>query len=569
MRTMKTLALAAFAASALALAGCGGGGSNTSSLTGTGGGGGGGGGGGNGGTTPATPTSLTVALNEATDTLTTLSGATGSVKTATDAAAKITTLGSGGDSSVAMTSAQAVLNARTTLATAIETAEEAKTAAEEAKAKLDATKDADAMALLNTAIAAAGTQITAARVVLNGDALRALVVGVTECPPATGVCTGDMKPKTAADKAKDVADDIYSALTRANNPPAVVGIPSPHNTSDTVGALVKGPSDAQGMTFAEIFGSKVMDKRIASAGSTVAVKATSIDDDAKVSDFLASASGTKAAFSADGAQTEATYKGIKGVLFCSGDCKAEGAGTDLALADKLTGSWYFTNRGRTDEGSNDNETTMADSTYTAGTGANAGTYTFESPGTYVRYGYWLSEGTGGNAGVFTINRYQSGPPATSADEAYGIDPNTDALSGNSATYKGKALGMSVVWETDTKGKEVKGSRASGGFTANVDLKMTFGISDSAVDATLKGTISNFEGNGVDTSWSVDLDSANLSDGIITGGGTGVTDGGDDAGTWTATAWGGSATTRPKGVYGAFDADFTNGAAGGVYSTRKQ
>ena len=50
------------------------------------------------------------------------------------------------------------------------------------------------------------------------------------------------------------------------------------------------------------------------------------------------------------------------------------------------------------------------------------------------------------------------------------------------------------------------------------------------------------------------------------------------GTWTATAWGGAASdasdpttpnseARPTGVYGAFNANFTNGAAVGVYSTR--
>ena len=107
--------------------------------------------------------------------------------------------------------------------------------------------------------------------------------------------------------------------------------------------------------------------------------------------------------------------------------------------------------------------------------------------------------------------------------------------------------------------------------------MTFGD-----NPTLKGMVSNFRGDGVDTGWSVELKSSALASGELGAAGTGTnrTVGGDATdGAWTATAWGGAIddtgtadvdeSARPAGVYGAFNAEFTNGAAAGVYATRKQ
>ena len=147
---------------------------------------------------------------------------------------------------------------------------------------------------------------------------------------------------------------------------------------------------------------------------------------------------------------------------------------------------------------------------------------------------------------------------------YIVDTTKPAFTGTSASYKGDAVGMSVVQTFDSKGKEL--SRASDHFDADVSLTMRFGSSP-----TLEGTVSNFRGDAVDPSWSVDLGTSVLADGVLGAGegSNGITDGGGTTtGSWTATAWGG-AQARPTGVYGAFDADFTNGAAVGVYSTRKQ
>ena len=41
------------------------------------------------------------------------------------------------------------------------------------------------------------------------------------------------------------------------------------------------------------------------------------------------------------------------------------------------------------------------------------------------------------------------------------------------------------------------------------------------------------------------------------------------GSWTAQAYGGSATARPDGIYGAFSADFSDGNAAGVYHAGKE
>lgn len=565
----KLWALSAGAlALSLALAGCGGGGSSGSpqtAVTGSGGGGGGGGGGGSGSTESKIPLSYATALNTAVAKLTTLSGdANGSaLMMAKDASGKLGVLASGGESSAAMMSAQTVLSAQMMLKKAVEDAGTAKTAAMEQKAKLSATDDVDVIAALDNAITAADTQIEAAQALLDAKATEMGSLAYY-ARMVTGADEDDLMD--AADKGKEVADAIYTALTTGAQLPAVeTSFGSvPTATSATVGKTMMGPSDAQGMTWAEIGGSGLMDMQIAAGAptgaATRAVMAKSVAG--MTAGDLFSTVGN-APSTTENAETDGDveYKGIAGVLICAGeDCGVENVveGT-FAATSKLTGSWYFA----PDLGSM--------TTYVAGT--TAGTYRQEVAGTdYVRYGYWLSVASATDD-TTTINRYVSGPSAQTA-AVYGVDANVKAFAGTSARYLGKAVGMSVVMTTDNSGKEL--TRASGGFTADVDLTMTFGGSPM-----LAGTISKFQGSAVDTGWSVDLKSSGLSS--TTGQlGTETTDrtvGGDaTSGSWTATAWGGAASdtsadtnpaARPAGVYGAFDANFTNGAAAGVYATRKQ
>ena len=568
----KLWALSAGAlALSLALAGCGGGGSSSGPSP-----------AGGGSTTvtppptttpdePAPKTSLSYAtdLNAAVAKLTTLSGdadADGSaLMMAKDASDKFRVLTSGGDSSAAMMSAQAVIDARTMLMDAVTAAGTAKTAAMTEKAKLSATDDADVIAALDTAITAADTQMKAAQALLDAEASETGSLA-SYVQMVTGTDEDDLMD--AADRGKEVADAIYTALTTAAQLPAVETTFSnvPTATSDIVGKVVMGPSDAQGMTWAEIGGSGLMDMQIAAGAptgaATRAVMAKSVAG-MTVANLFSTVPGS-APSTTENAETDVDvqYKGIDGVLICAGDdCGVENveAGT-FAGTSKLTGSWYFA----PDLGSM--------TTYVAGT--TAGTYRQEVAGTdYVRYGYWLTVASATDD-TTTINRYLSGP-VVQAGSVYGIDANIEAFAGTSARYLGKALGMSVVMTTDTKGNEL--SRASGGFTADVDLTMTFGASPS-----LAGTISRFQGKGVDTSWSVDLKSSELSNGelgVAADGSTNRTVGGDaTSGSWTATAWGGAVSdtsaasnpaARPAGVYGAFNAGFSNGAAAGVYATRKQ
>ena len=547
----KLWALSAGAlALSLALAGCGGGGSSSSpqppAVT------GGGGGGGTTTPTPPAPTALSYAtdLNASVATLETLSGADdaegSALMMAKDASEKLGVLGSGGNSVTVMTNADAILMARMMLSDAIDAAEDDKEEAETALKALDETEDADAISALDAAIKAADTAIEAAQALLDADASTAGSLA-SYVQMVTGTDDG-----TAADKAKEVADLIHTALTTEAQLATVETTFSnvPTAATDTATKPVSGPSDAQGMTWMQIGGSGLKDMRIVAGASgtpTRAVMAKSVAGMTADDLGLTAAPGT-----ADGTEvdTDVAYKGIAGVLICAGDdCAVENVveGTFVAATSKLTGSWYFA----PDSGSM--------TTYTK----DGDTYSVEDPATYVRFGYWLSV-VSATDDTTTINRYLVGPGAQTG-AVYGVDPSITAFAGSSASYEGDAVGMSVTWMTDTRGKEVAGSRASGHFDADVDLTMTFGPSP-----TLEGMISNFRGDGVDTSWSVDLDSAALSSGEVA---AGVTDGGGAAGAWTATAWGGDATSgseaRPTGVYGAFNAGFTNGAAAGVYATRKQ
>ncbi len=474
----------------------------------------------------------------------------------------------GGDSGKAMANAQKVLDASTAATQAATDATTAKEKAQTAKTEATGLSDgADKTALieaLDAAINEADKQIKVAMDIRDGTALRTAVVAVTGCPNTTAGCTGDQKPKTAAD-AGEAVSDLIDAATKPNVVSTFTEVPT--GTTATQGEVMAGPNDAQGMTFAEIVGaSNIKDMRIASGGTTSPVKAKSVAGMTVKKLYDPDNLPTTAPATADGTQitTNVEYKGITGTLFCAGsDCKVENvvANTFAAATSKLTGSWYFTNQGVSVQ---DNTVTM-DSTYTAGTGDSAGTYMFENPTSYVRYGYWLTTSGAGTADdpiVAQINRYTAGPSANSNAAAYDVTAGDDKLGKPSATYTGDALGMSVLRTFDTKGKEL--TEASGGFTADVSLTMKFGESP-----TLAGTVSNFDGSAVDSDWSVSLDPAGLSDGTL--GGTPTTNSkvsGVTNGTWSATAWGGGSTDRPTGVYGAFDANFTNGEVVGVYSTRR-
>ena len=131
------------------------------------------------------------------------------------------------------------------------------------------------------------------------------------------------------------------------------------------------------------------------------------------------------------------------------------------------------------------------------------------------------------------------------------------LTESSATYSGDAAGMSVhkTYKTDGTINTID----SAAFTADVELKATFGGSP-----TLGGTVDNFQGGAVDSSWEVELQVTAFTGAALTGGRTVAT--GRDA-EWVAQGYG-VAGERPMGIFGGFNAHFTDGHAAGAYATRR-
>ena len=134
------------------------------------------------------------------------------------------------------------------------------------------------------------------------------------------------------------------------------------------------------------------------------------------------------------------------------------------------------------------------------------------------------------------------------------------LTDTSATYSGDAVGMSVHKTTDVDGEIT--SIYSGAFTADVTLTAEF--SATPANQLLGGTVDNFQGNAVDPLWTVRFDRMAVSAGGVAAGRTDAS-GGD--GTWTAASYG-AAEARPVGIFGGFNAHFTDGHAAGAYATRK-
>ena len=107
---------------------------------------------------------------------------------------------------------------------------------------------------------------------------------------------------------------------------------------------------------------------------------------------------------------------------------------------------------------------------------------------------------------------------------------------------------------------------SGRFEAEVELKAKF-----AATPMLGGTIDTFRAaqgsnpGAVDSSWTVTLTETTSTGGTVT---DGVSDATGQDGTWTATSYG-KADMRPAGIYGDFNAHFTDGHVAGAWATQEQ
>ena len=145
------------------------------------------------------------------------------------------------------------------------------------------------------------------------------------------------------------------------------------------------------------------------------------------------------------------------------------------------------------------------------------------------------------------------------------------MKASSATYTGMAVGRSVhkTADSDLMVTDIQ----SGRFTARVTLNAAF----AAGGSTLGGMIDKFVGtdnpDAVDRDWKVTLNAATTTDGTVSG----VTDASGQDGAWTGTSYGtggfsddtAAGGKRPTGIYGNFNAHFTDGHVAGAYATRRQ
>ena len=235
------------------------------------------------------------------------------------------------------------------------------------------------------------------------------------------------------------------------------------------------------MTWAAIVGeANLRDMRIGmTGGGTRPVKAASV---AATDASAAIPVNTPANAVADGTEftnavNGSAWQGIAGTVFCAGsDCEVSSGGL-------LSGSWYFT-------------PDLPGEPYVAADDGMG--YLRET--LYARFGHWLTVVAG--SGETTVHAYAG--TAAMGDPALGA-PAGD-LTESSASYAGKAAGMSVHMTFDDQGART--GISSGAFTADVSLTARFGASP-----TVSGTVSGFEGNAVDAGWSVELGEAVLSGSI--------------------------------------------------------
>ena len=255
----------------------------------------------------------------------------------------------------------------------------------------------------------------------------------------------------------------------------------------------------------------------------------------------------------DNATFRGNFDGAPGTYTCVSTCTLS-TDTDANL-DAVGGTWHFT--------PDDDESLVP-----------------VADADYMHFGYWMNESEDGNTGepVLEVAAIADG----TEESAIGT---VQSLEGR-ATYSGAATGLYVKRALSMDG-EVD-SRAGGQFTADVMLTATFGGARvPAIDHySIHGSITSFldrDGAAIDSSWSVDLETALFdSQGITSGSAfSGETVGDERAamGTWTGRFFGpvaidsdatttGNQSTLPSGVAGTFDGAFTNGAVIGAFGAEK-
>ena len=468
-----------------------------------------------------------------------VTAATTAVEAATEASGAITARAAGvaGDSETVRENAQSVLDARDMANAAVTTAQNSLDAAEAALANVDdSTAAGEALKrAIDAAVETAKAQLAMAKEQAEGAALKMAVDLVTG-----GVPEAEDYPKTPAQHASDAAMEIGMALMPASDADGgrMHGAHGDTAPADTFGDAVS-MSDHQGMTWAEIVGdANIREMRIAQTGGGTGTQAVMAASLAGMPAASASSGSTPTGDIADGVEFgDADYRGIGGKAFCaSDDCTVDEDGN-------LAGSWYFT------PGVGD--------AWHLGTTTTDGVTTYLVENTYATFGHWLDGGDDGDE--TSVNTFALTEANTGGLEVGIVNTGDDAttLTESSATYSGDAAGMSVhkTYKTDGTINTID----SAAFTADVELKATFGESP-----TLGGTVDNFQGGAVDSSWEVELQVTAFPSAALANGRTVAT--GRDA-VWVAQGYG-VADERPMGIFGGFNAHFTDGHAAGAYATRR-
>ena len=510
---------------------------------------------------PAGPTADSITVDAA-DALVMAQAAGKAAMEANDNAIKyagmLGTVAAKGESMTAQMNAQMVLDAEEAVKMAVMNAETALNDAKAAKMAAEALAADDpgragAIAAAEAAIEAANTHMKAAQALLdaeedttNGTTIDSLMGAVAAVKNPTGATPAVDPAKTPKDAGEAVATAIRNAIDATGDIGTTAVPTTPVATTDVVMTM----ENRQGKTWAMIVGD-VMKMRIATtATDTDEVDVASVTGMTAAdlhSTGLTATGGTGGGNTyANGFQTDnaGTYKGIPGTVVCGGDdCKVGVAADGQANVGKLLGSWYFTPR-------------FPKETYVMpATGNN---YVHETD--YATYGYWFQVATGGTVTVNTVAGRGTPADGTGAPTTTGnvVGAATDDLELN-ASYTGTAVGISAV-QTFSSGGQT--SIKSGSFTADVRLDATFGPA-----AKISGRVWNFQGDAVGA-WTVMLTQptgATFANAGLTGG---VAKGGGDDGAWTAVPHGPDDAKRPTGIYGTFDAHFSNGHAAGAYATRK-
>ena len=475
------------------------------------------------------------------------------VEDADEYAGKISVRMVHGESMTAQENAQKVLDAKAAVDQAVTDAKAAKTAAETAKTEAEGLPEDTAgraalIAALDTAIEEADDAIETAEDSQKDRDLKAAlrtVQGSNANKPVTPKKVGEGVAMLVGGALGPSGDTDGSGLRHthqgADEAPGSPAVPT-GAAAMTMG--LTADNDGGGETWAEIVGDdKVMMKRLGDANANVQVASiagkTPAAVWASVPQVITDIATTPVGLSE---LADANYSGIPGSVHClsTTDCKVDEDG-------KLAGSWYF-------------EPASPREVYVKV--GDATDYTAETM--YTRYGHWIVV----DAGVVTVQTY-AWSDATDASEA---DLNENADLEGSATYSGAAVGMSLHKTFDSQGEQQ--SIYSGRFTADVNLEADFGVQADGTGATVEGTVDNFQGTATDPTWSVELRRMALGGERQTDAGATRTGGSGQDGEWNAEAYGApdvdgaDTVARPAGIFGDFNAHWTDGHAAGAFATKK-